>query len=252
VKDGVLAVKDGIGELSSALDAGHVTWGEIGTAYGDGLTEVASDPAKVGKIVGSSAVSLGAGKAAAVGGKLAMAAAVQTNTARTIAVSAVLATTELAPVASGAARGGVIAAQVGKGFAKGAAAADNVATLDAAAIRFSQSNVRSSLPEIAASMKANGWQGAPIDVVRMADGTLTAVDNTRLAAAALSTTPVQATIRGFGEAFPAARAGGSLQGGTWGEALINRIGGQKPGWQRLYPNGSPFTGVHPSTPGFTP
>jgi filamentous hemagglutinin len=101
-------------------------------------------------------------------------------------------------------------------------------------------------------MKANGWQGAPIDVVRMADGTLTAVDNTRLAAAALSTTPVQATIRGFGEAFPAARAGGSLQGGTWGEALINRIGGQKPGWQRLYPNGSPFTGVHPSTPGFTP
>jgi RHS repeat-associated protein len=120
VKDGVLAVKDGIGELSSALDAGHVTWGEIGTAYGDGLTEVASDPAKVGKIVGSSAVSLGAGKAAAVGGKLAMAAAVQTNTARTIAVSAVLATTELAPVASGAARGGAIAAKVGTGFANGA------------------------------------------------------------------------------------------------------------------------------------
>jgi len=88
VKDGVLAVKDGIGELSSALDGGHVTWGEIGTAYGDGLTEVASDPAKVGKIVGSSAVSLGAGKAAAVGGKLAMAAAVQTNTARTIAAQA--------------------------------------------------------------------------------------------------------------------------------------------------------------------
>jgi RHS repeat-associated protein len=126
VKDGVLAVRDGIGELSSALDAGHVTWGEIGTAYGDGLTEVASDPAKVGKIVGSSAVSLGVGKAAAVGGKLAMAAAVQTNTARTIAVSAVLATAELAPVASGAARGGAIAAQVGTAFAKGAAAGKSV------------------------------------------------------------------------------------------------------------------------------
>jgi RHS repeat-associated protein len=120
VKDGVLAVRDGIGELSSALDAGHVTWGEIGTAYGDGLTEVASDPAKVGKIVGGSAVSLGVGKAAAVGGKLAMAAVVQTNTARTVAVSAVLATAELAPVASGAARGGAIAAQVGTGFANGA------------------------------------------------------------------------------------------------------------------------------------
>jgi RHS repeat-associated protein len=130
VKDGVLAVRDGIGELSSALDAGHVTWGEIGTAYGEGLAEVASDPAKVGKIVGSSAVSLGAGKAAAVGGKLAMAAALQTNTARTIAVSAVLATTELTPVASGAARGGAIAAQVGTGFAKGAAAAKTTSKVD--------------------------------------------------------------------------------------------------------------------------
>lgn len=101
-------------------------------------------------------------------------------------------------------------------------------------------------------MKANGWQGAPIDVVRMADGTLIVVDNTRLAAASLSKTPVQAVIRGFDEAFPAARAGGNLQGATWGEAVLNRIGGQRPAWQRLYPNGSPFTGVHPSTPSFTP
>ena len=130
--------------------------------------------------------------------------------------------------------------------------AANSVTLEANAIRFSQSNVRSSLPEITASMKANGWQGSPIDVVRMADGSLTAVDNTRLAAASLSNTPVQATIRNFGEAFPASRAGGNLQGGTWGEALMNRIGGQKPGWQRLYPNGSPVTGVNPTTPGFSP
>jgi hypothetical protein len=101
-------------------------------------------------------------------------------------------------------------------------------------------------------MKANGWQGAPIDVVRMADGGLTAVDNTRLAAAALSKTPVQAVVRDFDEAFAAARAGGNLQGGTWGEAVMSRIADQKPGWQQLYPNGSPFTGVHPSTPGFSP
>ena len=133
-----------------------------------------------------------------------------------------------------------------------AQAAENAVTLDANAIRFSQSNVRSSLPELTASMRANGWQGAPIDVVRMADGSLTAVDNTRLAAASLSNTPVSAVIRSFDEVFPAARAGGNLQGGTWGEAITNRIGGQKPAWQQLYPNGSPFTGVHPSTPGFTP
>jgi RHS repeat-associated protein len=131
-------------------------------------------------------------------------------------------------------------------------AAENVVTLDANAIRFSQSNVRSSLPEITQSMKANGWQGAPVDVVRMADGGLTTVDNTRIAAAFLSKTPVRAVIRNFDEVFPATRAGGNLQGGTWGEALMNRIGGQRPAWQRLYPNGSPVTGVHPTTPGFSP
>ena len=131
-------------------------------------------------------------------------------------------------------------------------AANRAVTLDASAIRFSQSNVRSSLPEIAQSMRANGWQGAPIDVVRMANGTLTAVDNTRLAAANLSRTPVQAIIRNFDEVFPAARAGGNLQGATWGEAVANRIAGQRPLWQRLYPNGSPFTGIHPSTPPFSP
>lgn len=106
------------------------------------------------------------------------------------------------------------------------------------------------MPEITRSMGANGWQGAPIDVVRMADGGLTAVDNTRLAAASLTRTPVQATVRNFDEAFPASRAGGNLKGSTWGEAITNRIGGQKPAWQRLYPSGSSFTGVHPTTGSF--
>ncbi|GFN30052.1 hypothetical protein [Paenibacillus xylaniclasticus] len=32
-------------------------------------------------------------------------------------------------------------------------------------------------------MKANGWQGSPIDVVKMPDGKLTTVDNTRVLAA---------------------------------------------------------------------
>jgi len=124
------------------------------------------------------------------------------------------------------------------------------ATLDASTIRFSQSNVRSTLPKIVESMKANGWLGEPIDVVRMPDGGLTAVDNTRLAAASLTNTPVQARIRGFNEAFPATRAGGNLQGATWGEAVTNRIGEQQKMWQRLYPNGSPYTGV--KAPGFSP
>jgi len=86
----------------------------------------------------------------------------------------------------------------------------------------------------------------------MPDGGLTAVDNTRLAAASLTDTPVQAVIRGFDEVFPAARAGGSLQGATWGEAVLNRIANQKPGWLLQYPYGSSFTGVHASTLGFSP
>jgi len=47
---------------------------------------------------------------------------------------------------------------------------ESVETLEPSSIRFSQSNVRSSLPDIVASMKANGCQGASIDVARMADG----------------------------------------------------------------------------------
>jgi RHS repeat-associated protein len=153
------------------------------------------------------------------------------------------------------AAGSLLGTGIGHGIARSVGFFGRVprsVTLDPTTIRFSQSNVRSTLPEITQSMKAKGWQGGPIDVVRMPDGTLVAVDNTRLAAASLTDTPVQAVVREFGETFPAARAGGNLQGATWGKAVLNRIAGQKPAWQRLYKQGSPFTGVHPSTPGFSP
>lgn len=106
-------------------------------------------------------------------------------------------------------------------------------------------------------MRANGWQGAPIDVVRMADESVVTVDNTRLLAAKLTGTPVHATIRGFDEAFPIARdidnaffsnlATGE-RAGTWGEAVINRIARQPirdplaQRWFKLYPQGAPITG----------
>lgn len=66
-------------------------------------------------------------------------------------------------------------------------------------------------------------QGSPIHVVRITDGARTAVDNTRLAAAAWTKTPVQDILRGFDDAFPAARAGGNLHGEAWGNAVLNRI-----------------------------
>lgn len=131
------------------------------------------------------------------------------------------------------------------------------AVLDADGILFSQSSVGYKLPKIVESMRINGWKGAPIDVVRLADGSLVSVDNTRLLAAKLTGTPVQATIRGFDEAFPIARDVNNAffynrvtgeRAGTWGEAVLNRIALQPirdplaQRWFELYPQGAPIIG----------
>jgi filamentous hemagglutinin len=46
-------------------------------------------------------------------------------------------------------------------------------------------------------MQTNGWKGDPIDVVRMPDGRLTSIDNTRISAARDSGIDVQAKVRPF-------------------------------------------------------
>ncbi|MFX3617633.1 MAG: hypothetical protein ACE3JK_08895 [Sporolactobacillus sp.] len=69
-------------------------------------------------------------------------------------------------------------------------------------IRFSQTSVNGS-EEIITSMKANGWKGEPIDVVRMPDGSLTTVDNTRVAAAREAGIDVKATVRNYDGLLPA-------------------------------------------------
>ena len=43
-------------------------------------------------------------------------------------------------------------------------------------------------------MKANGWKGDAIDIVRVGDGKLTTLDNTRVLAASRSGTKVRAKI----------------------------------------------------------
>ncbi len=92
------------------------------------------------------------------------------------------------------------------------------------AIRFSQASVN-GVDDIAASMRANGWQGAPIDVVRMGDGALTTFDNTRVLAASRAGIDTQAVIRGAGDAFPAGRwtPKSEISPQTWGEAIQTRI-----------------------------
>lgn len=96
--------------------------------------------------------------------------------------------------------------------------------------------------EIAQSMAAKVWAGAPIDVVQMGDGLVT-VDNTRLLAASMTNTPVQAIIHGAGEALPEAMAGRLGAATTWGEAVLGRIGGHNAAYRSLFPGGSWATGV---------
>ena len=108
-------------------------------------------------------------------------------------------------------------------------------------IRFSQSSVNGA-EEITNSMRANGWKGDPIDVVRMPDGQLTAIDNTRVAAARQAGIDVQANIHGYNDPLPSnfidrftTKSGVPS---TWGEALNLRIGNQNATFRNTYPSGS--------------
>jgi len=135
----------------------------------------------------------------------------------------------------------------GKIVGKVAGALKGVNNISPSSIRFSQSSVN-GVDDIAASMSANGWKGAPIDVVKMPDGLLTTVDNTRVLAADLAGIDVRAVVHRSTDALPAkfierftTRSGGAPQ--TWGNAVLNRIGNQNSLYRNTYPFGSPVTGV---------
>lgn len=78
-------------------------------------------------------------------------------------------------------------------------------------------------------MKAKGWDGDPIDVVRMPDGNLTTIDNTRVLAARYAEIDVQANVHAFDEVLPQdldlierlTTPKGVPQ--TWGDAVLLRI-----------------------------
>jgi len=97
--------------------------------------------------------------------------------------------------------------------------------------------------EIEASMRTNGWVGDAIDVVRMRDGGLTSLDNTRLLAANRAGIDVQASIHGFDDALPSSliQRFTTPRGGvpsTWGDAITNRISSQNEGYRMTNPFGS--------------
>jgi hypothetical protein len=96
-------------------------------------------------------------------------------------------------------------------------------------------------------MRADGWVGDPIDVVRMPDGGLTSVDNTRFLAAGLAGINAQAAVHDLDELLPEGCVGRftTPKGGSpsaWGDAVLSRIGTQNSTFRNTYPYGSPFTG----------
>lgn len=114
-------------------------------------------------------------------------------------------------------------------------------------MRVSQSSVN-GVQEIADSMQTNGWAGDPIDVVQMPDEGLTSVDNTRVVAADETGIDVQATIHAFDEPLPEDQVGRftTRRGGvpsTWGDAVMNRIGGQNSTFRNSYPYGAPVSSL---------
>ena len=106
-------------------------------------------------------------------------------------------------------------------------------------IRYSQSSVNGS-NDIIQSMKANGWQGYPIDVVEMPDGIYTTIDNTRVVSAREAGINVEANVHGYNDPLPSeyierftTKKGVPK---TWGEAIELRVGKQKASFR----NGNPY------------
>jgi hypothetical protein len=91
-------------------------------------------------------------------------------------------------------------------------------------------------------MKANGWQGGPIDVVKMPDGKLTSVDNTRIASARQSGINAHANVHGYNDSLtPDQMSRFATKKGipkTWGEAIRLRVGKQNSAFRNSFPSGS--------------
>jgi hypothetical protein len=135
-------------------------------------------------------------------------------------------------------------ANIGKGIS-------NTSTLNPNEIRFSQNTVSYSktdrvtgskytYDDLVTSMKNTGWKGDPVDVVKMPDGKITSMDNTRITAAREAGIDVKATIHDFNEKLTPEiqKSRGWERYNTWGEAIQGRINKQSGGFGKQNPNGS--------------
>ncbi|MEV0638653.1 RHS repeat-associated core domain-containing protein [Streptomyces sp. NPDC050619] len=123
---------------------------------------------------------------------------------------------------------------------------DGSVALNPRTVRLSQNSVKGAA-EIIDSMRANGWAGSPIDVVRMRDGGLTTIDNTRVVASGHAGIDLRAVIHPFDEPLPDQMQIDRFTTpkgvpSTWGDAVGLRIGKQAAAYRNRYPMGSPWTG----------
>ena len=132
----------------------------------------------------------------------------------------------------------------------GANSAENFAADE---VRFSQNSVSFgkvdrgngqafTYDDLVTSMRTNGWKGDPVDVVRMPDGGLTSIDNTRISAAREAGIDVQANVHTFDAPLTADEIGrftkGSQVPATWGDAVTIRINSQSGGFGVKNPYGA--------------
>ncbi|TCP92059.1 VENN motif-containing pre-toxin protein [Cricetibacter osteomyelitidis] len=128
-------------------------------------------------------------------------------------------------------------------------------TLDPTTVSFSQATVSfqksgksynyNSLVE---SMKKNGWNGDPVDIVNMPDNAPTSMDNTRILAAREAGIKIEANVHNYADKLTAEQAERFSVNGkfptTWGEAIKLRIERQSlmkdapKNWNNKFPNGS--------------
>ena len=134
---------------------------------------------------------------------------------------------------------------------------DGSVSIDPSKVRHSQKTVsfkkkrgdiEYTYDDIKNSMQKEGWQGEPIDVVKMPDGGLTSIDNTRVRGAKVTNTPIKANIRKYDEPlsdadktrFRKRNSKGQVieNPQTWGEAIEYRIKRQGSTWSRENPHGT--------------
>lgn len=117
-------------------------------------------------------------------------------------------------------------------------------------VRFSQSSVSfdkidrsSNLPytyiDLRNSMSKSGWKGEAIDVVKMSDGKLTSIDNTRLVAAKETLTEIKAVVHNYDDRVPFnTRISRQWKSDTWGKVVEERINKQTKTFRTENPQGS--------------